>query len=134
MAGQLQLVIYEGYLGGDPEMRYTSDGTPVTNFSMGSTMSYKKKDGSKVDETTWIRVTAWRGLAEIINNYAKKGTHVIVQGRLTPGANGSPEVYEKTQGGFGASYTVTAEKIRILSSADSGDDSSNEFTDNDFGY
>jgi len=114
MANQLQLVIYEGYLGADPEVSFTQAGKAVSNFRIGSTRSYTIADGTKIDETTWLRVTAWGNLAEVVGNYCKKGTHVIVQGVLKVGETGGPVVYQRKDGGYGAQYELTAEKIRIL--------------------
>ena len=113
MASQIQKVMYEGYLGADPEMRFTPKGQPVTNFRIGSTRQYNP-DGKTVKEVTWLRVTAWNSLAEIINKYCAKGSHVIVTGRLRPGENGSPTPYPLSTGGFGASYEITAEEVRII--------------------
>lgn len=120
MANQLQLVIYEGYLGRDPEMRYTPSGKNVTNFSMGSSRKYKTADGKEVKETTWLKVTAWGKLGEIVNQYCNKGSHVIVTGILRVGENGSPTPYQTKSGEWAASYEITASDIRILDKKESG--------------
>ena len=119
MANQIQELKYEGYLAEAPEMRYTEGGTAVCNFRIGSNREYKKKDGQKVKETTWIRVTAWGQLGEIVNQLCDKGSHVIVSGFLRPGENGSPAVYELKNGGYGSSYEVIAEKVRVIKGRDS---------------
>ena len=113
MANQYQLLVYEGYLGKDPEMRYTPTGMAVTNFNLGSTRSYKSGE-EQVDEITWIRVTAWGKLAEFVYSYAHKGSHVFVEGVLHPGKNGSPTAFQMKNGEWAASYEVTARKIRLL--------------------
>ncbi len=104
-----QQLVLVGNLGGDPELRYTSDGTPVTSFSVAVNRTWTKEDGSHGDETTWFRVTAWRKLAEAANQYLKKGRQVLVVGRVSGrgyvGADGTPR----------ASLDVTAETIRFLS-------------------
>ena len=114
MASQLQGLQYEGYLAADPEMRYTPSGQAVTNFRIGSTREYTPKGGEKVKETTWLKVTAWGKLGEIINNFCEKGSWVVVDGLLRVGENGSPTVYQRQNGEWAASYEVTADKIRIL--------------------
>lgn len=115
----IQLVMYEGYMGADPEMRYTPTGSPVTNFRLGSTRQWKK-DGETVKQTTWLKVTVWGSLAEVVSKYCHKGSHVIVSGELKAGENGSPTVYPLKAGGFGASYEMTAREVRMLDTKGDG--------------
>lgn len=114
MANHIQQVMYEGFLGGDPDMRFTPAGKGVCDFRIGSTRSFKNGSGEKVDETTWIKVTTWGSLAELVAKYCAKGSHVIVTGILKPGENGSPNVYQLKNGDYAASYEVTAREVRIL--------------------
>jgi len=107
-------IIIAGYLGRDPEMRYTQDGTPVTNFSVAASRKYNRPDGTKVDETVWFRVTAWRQLAELCNEYLQKGRPVLVEGRLQPDENGNPRTFTRNDGSTGASFEVTATTVRFL--------------------
>ena len=81
MAG-LNKIMVIGYLGTDPEMRYTPNGTPVTNFRMAVSRSYTRQDGERVDETEWFTVAAWNRLAEQANQYLAKGRLAYVEGRL----------------------------------------------------
>ena len=71
-----------GNLGRDPEMRFTQDGTPVTNFSVAVSESWQGRDGEQRERTEWFRVVAWRRLAEISNEYLRTGRKVYVEGRL----------------------------------------------------
>ena len=71
-----------GNLGRDPEMRFTQDGTPVTNFSVAVNDSWQGRDGEQRERTEWFRVVAWRRLAEISNEYLRTGRKVYVEGRL----------------------------------------------------
>jgi single-strand DNA-binding protein len=107
-------VIVVGYLGRDPEMRYTPSGTPVTNFSVAASRKWKNQDGSDGEETVWFRVTAWRQLAETCNQYLSKGRLVLVEGLLKPGENGSPRVYQRQDGAWAAQYELTASTIKFL--------------------
>jgi single-strand DNA-binding protein len=75
-------ILVIGNLGSDPEMRYTPSGDAVTSFSVATNRRYKNRDGQTVDETEWFRVSAWRRLAEVTNQYLSKGSRVYVEGRL----------------------------------------------------
>lgn len=69
-----------GRLGRDPEMRFTSNGKPVTSFSMATDDKYIK-DGERQIETTWWKVTTWGTQAENCNQYLAKGRLVYVVGK-----------------------------------------------------
>jgi single-strand DNA-binding protein len=71
-----------GYLGRDPEIRYTPQGTPVCNFSVATTERRKDRAGEFQDVTTWFRVTVWGKQAETANQYLAKGRQVYIEGRL----------------------------------------------------
>ena len=104
-----------GNLGRDPEMRYTQDGTPVTNFSVATNRRWTNPDGSQGEETIWFRVSAWRRLAEICNQYLQKGRPVLVEGRLRPDpATGGPRLSTGNDGIARASFEVTALDVRFL--------------------
>ncbi len=113
-------IILVGNLGRDPEMRYTPSGQPVTSFSVASSRSYNNPNGEKVDETTWFRVTAWGKQAETCNQYLRKGSKVLVEGRLQPDKNGGPRVWTRQDGTPSASFEVTASTVRFLSSRGEG--------------
>lgn len=118
-----QKLIIVGNLGRDPEMRYMPDGTPVTNINVATSRRWNSADGTKNEETAWFRVTLWRRDAENAAQYLKKGSKVLVEGRLNPDkATGGPKIWTRQDGTAGASYEVTADRITYLSSktADSG--------------
>ena len=71
-----------GRLGRDPEVRYTPDGTMVTNFTMATDESYKDKNGEKVQRTEWHRNVVFGKLAEICGNYLVKGKLIFLEGRI----------------------------------------------------
>src|SRR3972149_11971043 len=77
-------IIIVGNLGKDPEMRYTPSGQAVTSFSVATSRQYTGQNGQKVKETIWFRVSAWGKQAETCNQYLRKGSKVLVEGRLTP--------------------------------------------------
>lgn len=113
-----QKVTIIGNLGRDPEMRYTPDGTPVTNFSVATNRRWTSADGSQGEETVWFRVTAWRRMAEVCNEYLSKGRQVFVEGRLRPDPEtGGPRVYQRNDGTYGAQFEVTARTVKFLGRA-----------------
>ena len=83
MARGVNKVILVGYLGKDPEVRYTPDQNAVANVSLATTESWKDKtSGEKQERTEWHRVAFFGKLAEIAGEYLKKGSQVYVEGRL----------------------------------------------------
>jgi len=124
MANQIQHVQYEGHLVEDPDLHYTPSGKMVANFRIGSNREYKNANGEKVTEVTWLKIVAWGNLAEIVHNLCAKGSHVIVEGILRPGKSGNPEPYELKAGGWGASFEITADKVRVLKGKPMGSDES----------
>ncbi len=78
----LNKVMLVGRLGKDPELRYTTDGTPVATFTMATSETYKDKSGTKQERTEWHNIVTWRKLAEIAGEYLKKGRLVYIEGRI----------------------------------------------------
>jgi single-strand DNA-binding protein len=110
-------IIVVGNLGRDPEMRYTPGGQAVTNFSVATSRQYTASDGNQVKETIWFRVSTWGKQAETCNQYLKKGSKVLVEGRLTPDpATGGPRLWTRQDGTSAASFEVSASTVRFLSS------------------
>lgn len=101
-------VILIGRLGADPEMRYTADGTPVATFRIATTETRKAKDGSKIDQTEWHRIVAWRKLGEISGEYLKKGRLVYVEGRI------QSREYEGRDGVKRKAYEIVATNMKML--------------------
>lgn len=81
MAG-LNKVMIIGNLGKDPEMRFTANGSAVTNFNVAVSRQYSATDGERREETEWFTVVAWNKLAEQCNQFLQKGKKVYVEGRL----------------------------------------------------
>ena len=81
-------VILLGNLGQDPEVRYTAGGVPIANVSIATSNSWKDKNsGETVEQTEWHRIVFFNRLAEIVEQYLKKGSKIYVEGQLrtTPG-------------------------------------------------
>ena len=110
-------IIIVGNLGRDPEMRYTPAGQAVTNFSVATSRQYTGSDGNQVKETVWFRISAWGKQAETCNQYLRKGSKVLVEGRLTPDpSTGGPRLWQRQDGTTSASFEVSASTVRFLSS------------------
>jgi single-strand DNA-binding protein len=123
-------VVIIGNLGRDPEMRYTPSGTAVTNFSVATSTRVSKETNPECPEgwqesyngkswqlTTWWRVTAWRQLGELCNQYLTKGRRVYVEGEIRgEAANGvqNPRIWTGTDGVPRAGYDVTARLVKFL--------------------
>ncbi len=74
--------ILVGRLGKDPETRYTPSGQGVCNFSLATDESFKDRNGERQKRTEWHRVVLWGKLAEIAQQYLKKGSLVYIEGRI----------------------------------------------------
>lgn len=100
-------IIIVGYLGRDPEMRYTPQGTAVCNFSVATT---EKKGDDEI--TTWFRVQVWGKQAENVNQYLSKGSQVYVDGRL------KQDEYTDKEGNKRTTLEVNASDVRFLSKSE----------------
>jgi single-strand DNA-binding protein len=75
-------VILVGNVGKDPETRHLENGTPVCNFTMATSETYKDKAGQKVTQTEWHNIVMWRQLAEIADKWVKKGSQIYLEGKI----------------------------------------------------
>ncbi|HNW58852.1 MAG TPA: single-stranded DNA-binding protein [bacterium] len=80
--GTLNKVMLIGRLGADPELKYTPAGAAVLTLSLATNTSWKDQEGHSQEKTEWHRVVAWRKLAEIIGQYAKKGSRLYIEGKV----------------------------------------------------
>jgi single-strand DNA-binding protein len=111
-----------GNLGRDPELKYTPSGDAVVKISVATSRKWTSRDGSPGEETVWFRCTAWRKLAETINQYLSKGRLVYIEGRLEPDrATGGPRVFTRSDGTAGASFEMVIDTIKLLGSKTNGD-------------
>lgn len=117
-------VIFAGNLGRDPEMRYTPSGQAVTSLSVAVNDDYTNSNGERVKRTIWVRVSTWGKQAENCNQYLKKGSKVLVEGRLIADqSTGGPRIWTGQDGQPRASYEVSAVTVRFLSSRDKSGES-----------
>jgi single-strand DNA-binding protein len=98
-----------GNLGRDPEMRYTPNGRPVTEFSVAVNQSTKNQQtGEWVEATDWFRVTVWGDRAERTAEQFRKGNRVFVEGRFRT------REYEARDGQKRTSLEITADNVISL--------------------
>jgi single-strand DNA-binding protein len=109
-----------GHLGRDPEMRYTPSGRPVTTFSVATSRNWKTSDGERRSETEWFNIVAWGSLAEICNQYLKKGQQVYIEGRL------QTRRWEDDEGQKRSSVEVVAKEMVMLGDRRKSDENDSE--------
>jgi len=127
MAGAFEQTIIIGNVGRDAELRYTQSGTAVSDFSVAVTTRWRDNSTNEQREKTqWYRVTAWRGLGEVVGKYVKKGMSVMVVGTAEANA------YMGQDGQPRASLDITARDIQFLTRAD-GDGGGNYNDGGDYG-
>ena len=109
------VIVLVGNLGKEPELRYTPSGQAVCSFSVAGTRQYTL-NGERLKETIWFRVQTWGKTAEVCNQYLKKGSKVLVEGRLVPDKEtGAPRIWNKQDGTPSASFEINAQTVRFLS-------------------
>lgn len=99
-------VILIGRLVADPELRYTQSGIPVARIRLAVDRRYKSASGER--ETDFINIVAWRRLAELLNEYMKKGRQIAVEGSLQMNR------FQTKEGENRVTYEVLAENIQFL--------------------
>ncbi len=80
LVNKVQLI---GLLGNDPEVKNLESGSKLAKFRMATNEYKKDAKGERVEDTQWHNVIAWGKTAEIIENYAHKGSRVCISGKLT---------------------------------------------------
>lgn len=112
----LNKIMLIGNVGRDPEGNYTTNGTAVTRFTLAVTRRFKTSSSETKEETEWFTIIAWNHLAEICNQYLKKGKKVYVEGRLTQ------RKYTDREGFPRIAIEVIAIDIEMLSPKEQGTD------------
>ncbi|MXY92346.1 MAG: single-stranded DNA-binding protein [Caldilineaceae bacterium SB0670_bin_27] len=106
-----QQIMLVGSLSGDPKMRLTQDGTPVTSFRVVTNRSWRAQDGTTQNKTVRFDVSARGRLAEVVNQYMTNGQRVLVVGELE-----EPSTWTDGQGNTRASLEVQARNVQFLTS------------------
>ena len=109
MAAGVNTAILIGNLGRDPELRHTQSGQPVCNFSIATTESWNRKDGSgREEKTEWHRIVAWGRTAELCAQYLSKGRTVYIEGRL------QTREWENREGQKQRTTEIVAQTVQFL--------------------
>lgn len=110
-------VIIVGNLTRDVELKYLPSGSAVAKIGLASNRKYKKQDGSNAEETCFIDASLFGRTAEVANQYLKKGSQVLIEGRL------NFESWTDANGQKRSKHTITAESMQMLGRANQGGDS-----------
>lgn len=123
--GSLNKVMLIGRLGKDPEVRYTANGSAVANFSVATSEYWTDKQGQKQEKTEWHNIVCWNKLADLAQNYLKKGKLVYLEGRLqtTSWDDQSGQKRYKTE--------INADIIQFLERADHGGNEGGNYAQDD---
>ena len=78
----LNKVMLIGNLGRDPELRSTTSGNPVANFSIATNRRWRDRDGNRREETEWHNIVCFGRQAEVAGQYLRKGRQIFVEGRI----------------------------------------------------
>ena len=111
----LNKVLLIGNLTKDPELRYTPNGTAVTNLRLAVNRKFKDRNGELKEDTCFLTVTAWDKQAEICNQYLQKGRAVFVEGIL------QSRSWETTDKQKRSTIDVRAERIQFLNVGPKGE-------------
>ena len=108
MAASFNKVLLLGNLTRDPELRYLPSGQPVTSFTVAVNRAYTSQTGEKKEEVSFVRIVVWARLAEICNEYLKKGSPVFVEGRL------QSRTWDAQDGTKRSTMEVVAQSVQFL--------------------
>jgi single-strand DNA-binding protein len=114
----LNRVLLIGNLTRDPEIRYTPKGTAVADIALAVNRVFTGEDGEKREEVTYVDVVVWSRLAEIAEQYLKKGRPVFIEGRLQLDSWDDKQTGQKR-----SRLRVVAENLQMLGSRGEGDSS-----------
>jgi single-strand DNA-binding protein len=101
-------VILVGRLGRDPETRFTSSGQAVSNFSLATDETFKDRNGERQKRTEWHKIVLWGKLAEIAQQFLKKGTLVYLEGRI------QTRQWDDREGQKRTSFEIVGNVMRML--------------------
>jgi len=102
-------VILVGHLGKDPEVRFTSTGSAVANFSMATSEVWNDREGKRQERTEWHNIVVWGKQGETCGQYLSKGRQVYVEGSIR-----TRSYDDKTTGAKRYVTEIVAQRIQFL--------------------
>ncbi len=119
-------VVLLGGLTRDPDLRYTPSGTAVADFGLAVNESFKNKEGEAIEQVCYVDINVWSRQAETCSEYLKKGSQVLIEGRL------QFDQWENKEGEKRNKLRVRADRVQFLTSPESKKttDQSDEISDN----
>jgi single-strand DNA-binding protein len=111
----MQKVMLIGYLGRDPEVKYSQQGTAIAQFSVATTERWNDKEGKLQEHTEWFAVKAFNRLAEIAGEHLHKGSRIYLEGRKR-----TESWDDKQTGGKHSRDLVYVDRIEFLDSKANG--------------
>lgn len=130
MADGLNKVMLIGNLGTDPEMRYTANGSAITNFRLAVSRSFGS-DGERREETDWFTIVTWNRLAELLGQHLQKGRKVYVEGRLSLRSWDGPDGQKRYRTEVIANQVLFLDRAQSAGFPDTGSESSGEMDPDD---
>jgi len=114
MANDLNLCLFIGRLGADPETRFAPNGTAVTNIRIAVGKKWKDKNGQTQESTEWVPVVMFSRLAEVAGEYLKKGSRVRINGEF------KTRKWEDQQGNARYTTEIVASEMQMLDGRNDG--------------
>lgn len=111
----LNKVLLIGNVGKDPEVRHLESGAVTASFSLATSERYKDRNGEVKDITEWHNIVCWRGLAEIVEKYVKKGTQLYIEGKIRTRS------YQDRDGNTRYITEINADDIRFVGRKSDGE-------------
>lgn len=107
-----------------PQIKYLPNGDPVVNFSIAINEKYKDKTGETKEQTEFVRIVAFRKLAEIMGQYLKKGSQVFISGKM------KTRKWQDQNGQDRYTTEIIADQMQMLGSKDDGNRGQNDHSSN----
>jgi single-strand DNA-binding protein len=111
-------VILVGNVGKDPDVRHLDSGVSVASFPLATSETYRNKESQKVTNTEWHNIVVWRGLAEVVEKYVKKGDPLYLEGKIRTRS------YDDKDGNKKYITEIVVDNMQMLGSKQSNDNNS----------